>query len=246
MYGDFVYESIYRTVKSALIESVENFDGLFSANNGSNITEYVIKYLSWSVIGERNPLFSKEASKLHDGLMGTLCLFHENEEDRRIFADIIRYLRILNKRMGIKSVVVSTSDTWDVEFNGGQSNEVINQIDYISIDPREFKYQNNSRNLLWTSVVFETHDGIENRDYDYRSGSWNGSSGYYTSQAEMTKEMKQKIYAMGLVPALRVTGSYHENFIYSVGVLPDMVSKIKKVGEDEMGLYFDCKFSEKC
>lgn len=231
---------IYESVKKELIREAEmNFDYLYGYNSGEDITKEVIQYLSWSQMGMSNPTFSIAANKLHEALMSTLYLSHDEEEHRRAFALILNYIRSLNKRIGIKEII-TTGGEWELTTNA--SDEV------IYIDTYDF-YSGKIDNPQRYGVLFETRDGIEVGKLDYRAGSYKGSSGYYHKSAKMTEEMKQHIYSMGLVPALKVAGSYHENFFFSVGVLPEMVSVIKKFDEDDewygSGIYFECEFNEK-
>jgi hypothetical protein len=96
--------------------------------------------------------------------------------------------------------------------------------------------------LLRYAIAFKTDDGVQHLKNDYRPGSCNGSCGYVTTSAVMTDEMKQHIYNMGLIPALFETGSYHENWIYAVGIIPKYMTQIKNEEELEDTIFFECEF----
>lgn len=232
-----LHEMVYNAIRSYLKEAKMEFDNLYSFREGSDITKYVLDYLSWSEMGKMNPNFSALACKLHKALMYTLSLYHEEENDRITFSRILRYLRILNKHTNIKSICVHRRCKWKVSIEQTNGND----ISSIVIDAYDFDAS------LWNkAIVFEANDGVEILEKERHDGTQFFSTGLYITNAKMTEEMKRKIYAMGLVPALRVIGSYHENFIFSVGVLPEMVSALKKIEDDdnEMGLYFSCEFKE--
>ena len=141
--------------------------------------------------------------------------------------------------MGLRSIKVARGKGWWVTTN---DDDEWNNNFYIEGDDFSEKY--GARNDEQYGIVYKTQSGVERLGFDYRPGSVNGSSGYYTTHAKMTDEMKKKIYDMRLVPALFVDGSYHENWVYSVGILPQYVSQLKKDDETGMGneLYFNCEF----
>jgi hypothetical protein len=242
MIRELINEVVYRTFKSYLKEAKMDFDYLYIADNGSDITEYVLNYLSWSEMGKMNADYSIMASKLHQALMYTLSLSHESQQDRRTFSNILRYLRILKKRVGIRSIKLYSDcgSGWQVSIEKTYDMESWTLDDQVFINGYDFEDYNNIAYIWDKAIVYKSDGGYETGGTDYRPGSDNGSSGYYTTSAKMTDEMKQKIYSMGLVPALQVSGSYHENFIDSVGVLPEMVSALKK--NKNSGIYFECEF----
>lgn len=225
-----------RRIRKIINEAVRK--AIFESQmDNTDITDDVLRYLSWSQMGQSNPMFSVEASKLHNKLMNTLCLNHENEEDRRTFASILSYIKILEKRAGIKTIKIQSFSDLLITTNLYNS---LNWEGEILLDVNDF--ENGDINYIYNyGIVYKTMDGVIYGGSEYHDGSCNGSSGYYTTSARMSDEIKQHIYSLGLVPALLVTGSYHENFLYSVGVLPEMVSKLK---EEDFGIHFDCKFDE--
>lgn len=212
---------------------------IFSFDNDNDIKEYVVNYINWSSRGEFDPSFSVLASKLHDALMYTLGLKHEDVNDRRTFARIIGYCRTLLKTIDVSKIECSFG-RWFIAPNYSSGNSAM-----MSIYTKDFKNgEYSSGDILSRAIVYETHSGVKKLDSDYRPGSENGSTGVYCTSAIMTDEMKQKILDMHLVPALLVDGSYHENFIYSIGILPEYVSSIKnKPGYGN--IFFDCKFDLK-
>ena len=227
-----IYEIVEKAVREALLEAQNDFSNLYAAGNGDNITDYVFKYLKYSQMGRSDANFSIMASQLHDGLMSTLGLNHEETEDRETFARILGYIRILQKHVDITSITINSYANWEINASGAEK---------IYIDAWDFQEKGYIDYIYNKAIVFRSNDGIVSIHTDYRDGSCNGSSGYYITHAKMTDEMKQKIYGMGLVPAILEHGSYHENFLYSCGVLPEMVSLVKKQDEDS-SVHFDCEF----
>lgn len=227
-----IYEIVRKAVRKALLEAQNDFSNLYAVNNGDNITDYVFTYLRYSQMGKSDANFSIIASQLHDGLMNTLGLDHEETEDRETFARILGYIRILQKHLDITSITICNYADWEINASGAEE---------IYIEAWDFHEKGHIDDIYDKAIVFKDRDGIDYISTDYREGSCNGSSGYYTTHAKMTEEMKQKIYRMGLVPALLEFGSYHENFLYSCGVLPEMVSILKKQDEDE-SVHFKCEF----
>ena len=209
--------------------SGENYDYLYDAREGTDITDALKKYFSYSVYGERNPMFSKIASKIHKMLMYTLSLYHEKTDDRKVFAKILTYIKSLFDRGYAKKVELCDYYCWviilDTNSSAYDDRVYIRAKSFINGSPYNY------------AIVFSSYDGFKVIDVECHDGSCNGSSGYFVTKAVMTDEMKKSIEDKGLVPALRVEGSYHENFVTSVGVLPEYVSKLK-----DCGLYFDCKF----
>ena len=228
---------VTEAINKVLIESTMDFSDLYCADEGTDITEYVMRYIRWSGYGEKDPTFSIAASKLHDALMYTLSLDHEDEDDRKGFSRVLGLCKSIANTVGLRSIKNAGGDGWWITTN---DNDEWNNNFYIEGDDFSEKY--GARNDEQYGIVYKTQSGVKHLGSDYRSGSVNGSSGYYTTHAKMTDEMKKKIYDMNLVPALFVEGSYHENWVYSVGVLPQYVSQLKKDDETENELYFNCEF----
>lgn len=190
-------------------------------------------------MGEYNPTFSIEASYLHDSLMNSLALEHENQEHRKRFANVINYARMLFKRFPVKCVTYHNA-TWNFNFEGENEN-------MITIDG--FDLQNEdifNEYASYYGIVFETQDGIE-CNYRYTTGGML-ESGYVVKNAKMTEEMQNKIRSMGLVPAIKITGTYHITTAYGVGILPEFVNKVKNECEDDLYakfiISFDCIYDE--
>lgn len=225
--------------KNLLESSGDEYDYIYASREGDDITDAIKNYFSYSVYGEKDPMFSKIASKIHDALMFSLCLHHERTEDRKRFASILSYLKILFSKVEIKNIEIGYNYDWYVNL-ANKDNDL--DCRYIIIDKEDFEDDDKAYRY---AIVFKTQDGINHISTDYRPGSINGSCGYYTDKAEMDDEMKQKIIGMGLVPAIVESGSYHENWLYSVGILPQYVSKLKKAQDESMwgkSIFFDCKF----
>ena len=212
-------------------------DSLYNMDIDGDLTEYVANYIKWSQYGEKEPSFSIMASKLHDALMYSLNLNHEDENNRQIFVRILDYCKRLMRTVGVQSIKCKygkwqvTTDSSDKLRNG------------ITIDPYDFINETfDDFEILRYAVAYETSEGVQHLDTGFHPGSVNGSCGYVTTHAAMTDSMKQHIYSMHLVPALMVRGSYHENWVYSVGVLPQYVSLIKDMDELEDIIFFECSF----
>lgn len=98
------------------------------------------------------------------------------------------------------------------------------------------------------AIVFESNNSnfIKTGNSEVRSRYDNKNcwgSSWYVKSAEITDEGKQYVYSLGLVPALLMKGSYHENFPTLVGVLPEYVNKLKQLSDD-YELYFNCFWEE--
>lgn len=228
---------IKECINKILFETKSKYDYLFDISSDLDITNEVMTYLSWSKMGENSPVFSVEAAKLHEALMSTLYLFRDDREDCIKFANILNYIRVLQKRVGILSIMASGNDEWDITID--VDDEMDSDKKHIDINPYDF-----GDDSFYYGIVYSSWQGWKQIQGDYHGGSTNGSSGYYTVSAKMDEDMKQKIYSMGLVPALKVTGSYHENFVECVGILPEFVSRIKKETEGEDTIFFECEFSD--
>jgi hypothetical protein len=141
------------------------------------------------------------------------------------------------KTIDIEKIKYCFGGGWFIVSNRSSGNSAM-----MSIHPNDFKNgEYSSGKILRRAIVYQTHSGVKEINSEYRPGSENGSTGVYFTSAVMTDEMRQKILDMHLVPALRVEGSYHENFIDCVGILPEYVSSIK----DKPGygnIFFECKF----
>ena len=211
--------------------SGEDYDYLYTASEGTDITDVLKKYFSYSVYGETNPMFSKIACRIHKRLMYTLSLYHEDIYDRKEFAKILTYVKSLFDRGYVKKVELYDRYYWVIRLSTSDSERLYGDSVFI----RAGTFING--NPYYYAIVFSSHDGFKVLDSENREGSENGSSGYFITKAVMTDEMKKRIKDKGLVPALSVEGSYHENFVKSVGVLPEYVSKLK-----HSCLFFDCKF----
>lgn len=218
-----------RTFHKIIRESVKK---VLKENKEVDITDKIFEYLRYTQFGQTNGMFSIEASKLHDNLMRSIGLYHDDEEDRRAFAIILNYIKVLNKRVGIKSINASCS-TLHIIPKKGTENIVLKTWDAM--------YGDNLLNSPYKyGIVFKTNEGVQNLHIDYRYGSEKWSNGRYVDSAKMEDDMKQKIYNMGLVPALLNSGTYHENYIYSVGILPEFVNTIKN--DEDSDVYFECEF----
>ena len=222
-----------------LRESSMDFGGLYGASDGDDITSYVRQYIEWSFYGENgSSSFSILASKLHDALMCTFGLEHNEESDRKAFVRILNYCRSIDATVGIDRIEYECG-RWLIYT---KSDEIGHNIIYV--DAWDFKdgFMPGGIKMLGLSIAYETQDGFRVLDDEYRPGSDNGSCGIYITSAVMDEDMKRKIYSMKLVPALYVEGSYHENWVYCVGILPQFVSKIKSEDRLKKSVYFECRF----
>ena len=239
MKKNYLDKVVTESINRIITESEMDFGNLYELKDGSDITKYVMDYISWSQRGQKDPSFSILASKLHDALMYTLMLDHGNEEDRKAFVKVLNYCKDVNRTVGIEKIeyLFSTSP-WVITTKNGDEFEKD-----IYIDIYDFKDDSMTHwHLLRYAIAYKTDDGVQHISTDYRPGSCNGSCGYVTTSAAMTDEMKQHIYDMGLVPALFNTGSYHENWVYAVGILPKYVTQIKNSEELEDTIFFECEF----
>lgn len=207
---------------------------LLTEAESSDIKEKVLKYLNYSELGKKDPMFSIEASKLHDELMYSLGLYHEEEEDRRAFINILKYIRILKRRRNIKSIIANQYDYWTIFFDDSDQEVCIDSFD--AKDPNGLLDEPYKYGIAFKANI---NDGIDFLEFSDDSDKAHAYS--YVTKARMKDEMRQKIYDMGLVPALLVEGSYHENFVFCVGVLPEFVSSMKK-DSDWHDVFFECKF----
>ena len=228
-----LHQILVESINKLLTESEMEFDNLYYLRSGDDMTKYVIDYIRWSKYGEKDPSFSILASKLHDALMYTIGLYHSDENDRKAFAKILSYCRSLMATVGIKKIECGRGWDWTVMTNKNENT--------VSIDSDDFK-EDSLDHVLNYAIAYETREGVKSLKSDYRPGSINGSCGYVTTSAVMTDETKQTIYGMGLIPALYVCGSYHENWVYSVGILPQYLTKIKNDEELRDTIFLDCKF----
>ncbi|MBP5456343.1 MAG: hypothetical protein J6Y37_07565 [Paludibacteraceae bacterium] len=210
------------------------YDYIYNSGADANIKDEMYTYIKYTNYGESDPLFSIEASKLHDALMYKLGLKHAEEDDRKVFSYVLFYIRNLKRRANI----VTINGDWNcllitIDDGGGEEH-------YAEIDFDDIKYgEGLNHDVTRYAIAYKSTDGVKRLKTDYRSGSHNGSSGYYTTQAVMDDDTRKKIYAMGLVPALMEVGSYHENWIYSVGIIPEYVNEVKRNCDY---IFFDCKF----
>ena len=203
---------------------------------GDDVTEAVMKYLKYSQYGERNPMFSIEANKIHSGLMKSMWLFPEEPEDRKKFANILYYIKVLLKHNWSFSIKVDEDgDQWVITFKDF-ADDIRRPTKVYTNDIGEGYYASFSpfKSRMGEGINCSGHERRFNGDYGYS---------YYT-KASMTDEMQQKIRSMGLVPCLFVTGSYHENFLYALGIIPEFADKLEHAKINEDGLHFDCVFDE--
>ena len=176
---------------------------------------------------------------LHDALMYTLSLNHENEKDRKTFVKILNYCKDINRTVGIEKIEYAFSTSpWIITTERGDEFEKDIYIDVYDFEDETLEYWR----VLRYAIAYKTDEGVHHLKSDYRPGSCNGSCGYVTTSAVMTDEMKQKIYSMGLIPALYESGSYHENWIYAVGILPKFLTQIKNDENLKDTIFFNCKF----
>ena len=225
---------VTESIRNLILESKMDFNYLYMPNDGDDITKYIFDYINWSKYGERNPTLSTLACQLHDELMGSLCLSHEKDEDRRIFARIINYCKSVDGTVGINKIIYRPMEHWEII---PKIKDCESATDFW-IDQDDFS----DGNFKINGVVYETRDGVNELYFEWRKGSHNGYTGYYVTSAVMDDSMKQKIYGMHLVPALMVLSSYHSNFVRAVGVLPEFVQKIKNNKGYNDVFFFDCEF----
>lgn len=190
-------------------------------NKSINITNDIRSYLKMSVMGEMGDAdMSKSACVLHERLMDMMSLDHLDSNDRMSFA---RILSFLGKLLKINADV-------QIYVNGGIINYSIDgKNNYYSIDIEDGPD-------AYDAIVYRTWDGvvIDNMDYyDYGDGQVSED----IRSAHLTDEIISEIKGMGLVPALYITGSFHEKFAMAIGIIPCGANKLN----NEDGIYFDCK-----
>jgi hypothetical protein len=235
---NYIDRIIKESIDNLILETEMNFDFLYSLHDDDDITKYVMDYINWTEYGKKDPSFSILASKLHDALMYSLALYHENEKDRKTFVKILNYCNSINKTVGIDKIKYEYRKWCIYTKNEDKWNNT------IFIDTREFndEFKTSPYDKLRIAMVYQTYEGYKVLKTIYRPGSDNGSSGDYITSAIMNEDMKQKIYNMHLIPALLVEGSYHENWVYSVGILPQYLTEIKNDEKLKDVIFFDCKF----
>lgn len=239
MRKSFLDKVVSESINRIIAESEMDFGNLYELKDGTDITKYVMDYINWSQRGQKDPSFSILASKLHDALMFTLFLNHEYEEDRKVFVKILNYCKDINRTVGIEKIEASfDSSPWKILTKEGDDFERDIYIDVYDFKDDSMTYWH----MLRYAIAYKTDDGVQHLKTTYRPGSCNGSCGYVTTSAVMTDEMKQKIYSMGLIPALYESGSYHENWIYAVGILPKFLTQIKNDENLKDTIFLDCKF----
>ncbi len=239
MRKSFLDKVVSESINRIITESEMDFGNLYELKDGSDITKHVMDYINWSQRGQKDPSFSILASKLHDALMYTLSLNHENEKDRKTFVKILNYCKDINRTVGIEKIEYAFSTSpWIITTERGDEFEKEIYIDVYDFEDETLEYWR----VLRYAIAYKTDEGVHHLKSDYRPGSCNGSCGYVTTSAVMTDEMKQKIYSMGLIPALYESGSYHENWIYAVGILPKFLTQIKNDENLKDTIFLDCKF----
>lgn len=215
---------------SLLTEGAESLSRLYENSSSNDITNDLKRYFQLcqlSDFGDANS--SIEASKLHEKLMESLLLFHQNTDDRKIFARILSYMRnLFATKMKIK---VTTNDNyeWHVEMEANDGSYNLDNTVIIS----SYNVENDK---AFDEIVYTTHEGViweETED----TTDYNGRSVFNCSHARMSDEMKEKIHSMGLIPGICHWGSYHEDFVECVGVLPSMKKEAEK-----RGVNFKCCF----
>ena len=211
--------------------------------DGDDIWGDLQKYFSYMKYDQNNPNVSKEAAYIHRSLMDSLHLCHDYDDDfdeedikmtdnqRNMFQRILSYIKGIAKDVGIKSIIVTNNATWVVNLN----NDYEIEIDGFDFDePMDKNYRCGDY-----GIAFITNKGVDVLEYNNDdSGSIvNLGNAYHAEKVKMDDEMKQKIYAMGLIPCIVDMGSYHLSDLYSVGVLPSMYSTLKNYYENESGIY---------
>lgn len=166
-----------------------------------------------------------EVSTMHAAIMRDLGLEHEEECDRECFAKVLRAYRVCRKHGGIVAFVIPAC-TWSHSqiFVGTEKYGVYgDSYDWATDDLTTSNLDKSE--ALFFGYEAEDWNGIEIGDsLEYRSGSCNGSSGYYHNpdKCRITPEMEAKVREMGLIPVIVEHGSYHENWLHVAGVYPEM------------------------
>ena len=180
---------------SLLTEGAESLSRLYENSSSNDITNDLKRYFQLcqlSDFGDANS--SIEASKLHEKLMESLLLFHQNTDDRKIFARILSYMRnLFATKMKIK---VTTNDNyeWHVEMEANDGSYNLDNTVIIS----SYNVENDK---AFDEIVYTTHEGViweETED----TTDYNGRSVFNCSHARMSDEMKEKIHSMGLIPGM--------------------------------------------
>ena len=190
-------------------------------NKSINITNDIRSYLKMSVMGEMGDAdMSKRACELHERLMDMMSLDHLDSNDRMSFARILSFLGKLLKVNADVQIYVDGSYI-NYTINGELCNN------YIDIEDGPEVYDEN---------VYQTWDGVVIDDMDYYDYG-GGQVSEDIRSAHLTDEIINKIKGMGLVPALYITGSFHEKFAKAIGIIPGEANKLN----NEDGIYFECK-----
>lgn len=190
-------------------------------NKSINITNDIRSYLKMSIMGEMGDAdMSKRACELHERLMDMMSLDHLDSNDRMSFARILSFLGKLLKANADVQIYV----------DGFYINYSINgELCYNAIDIEDGPD-------AYDAIVYQTWDGVVIDDMDYYDYG-GGQVSEDIRNAHLTDEIISKIKGMGLVPALYITGSFHEKFAKAIGIIPGEANKLN----NEDGIYFDCK-----
>lgn len=184
------------------------------------ITQKLKDYLEVSMMGEMGDRsMSEYACRMHDELMRLMGLSHQDIEDRKIFSKILGFAKNL------------FSLNCDMRVS-------IRDRKYLKIrDSKSFSTSGKSYNIKkWgeemDGVVYKTTTGV----IQDKTVSWNQGDegyeyeydGYQVQHAHLSQAIINKIRSMGLVPAIDVNGTFHENFVEARGILPSMVNVYRR------------------
>lgn len=199
-----------------------------------------------------NSEMSARALQLHAKIMNLMWGYndsHERENLRRAFAKVLSAVRVWISNSRFFVFECKGYHGWACVRNNGKS---VYDLAYIYgeclgfdcyDEDDDIKIHNSvysSSKSISHAVGFSAHadyDSVNFGNYEYRDGSHNGSSGNYIDPGttSLKKSTADKIRKMGLVPCIMVTGSYHENFFYLLGVYPQCWQQFKS-GFDEDSL----------
>ena len=199
-------------------------DILLESSGEINITNDLRSYIKMANMGEMGDAdMSKRACELHERLMEYMDLYHFDPEDREMFAQLLSFF---SKLLKLNTNVAIYAD--------GSKN-----IKYI-IDDNEPEWIDTFHGIEeYDAIVYKTREGAIADKVEYIDHGWNDySTSMSILHAHLDDSIINKIKSMGLVPALFITGSFHDKFLYAVGILPGEAYKF----DEEDGIYLDCKF----
>lgn len=200
---------------------------LLESSGEINITNDLRSYIKMANMGEMGDAdMSKRACELHERLMEYMDLYHFEPEDREMFAQVLSFFSKLLKLNTEVAIYADGSNTVKYKIGDAKFPESFNVNDGTD------KYD---------AIIYKSFKGaiVDNVEWDDYGGDDPYNSNMIILKAHLDDSTINDIRGMGLIPALCITGSFHEQFVYAVGILP---SEAHKFDEDN-GIYFKCVYN---